>query len=192
MKKASFEWTLTRILFILIVLVIILMSGGRILWDAGKAGLSLFGLVNTTETKIDYSELNKNAKSSFDVFINDINKCKLSKDTDCLCYTSLSDFKEFHNIEITDTEIKLINIKDKNKITMNKEKIQDFNCYYSSSLQIENPLVITFDDNLPEIKTGFFSKDIQFYHNTPIYKSTKTCLVSTSSNLIKTGKICKI
>lgn len=171
----------------------ILISGGRILWDAGKSTLGFFGLINITTTQVDVVQLNKDAKASFTTLIDNIEKCRKSQDTNCLCYTSLSGFNEIHNIEISNDEIKLINIKDENKITMDKRKLENFNCYYKdTNFELESPLLISFDDSLPEINKGFLSSDVKFYRNTPIYKSNKMCLVSIDSSLIKTGKICKI
>jgi hypothetical protein len=188
MKKASFEGTLTKILFILIVLVIIIIGGGRLLWNAGKSVLNIFGLINTTQ--VDYSGINKEAKSSFDALIMDIEKCKNSKDTNCLCYTSLSGFYETHQLEVTEKEIKLINVKDDNKITMNKKEITNFNCYYASELKKED-FTINFESELPEISKGAFSRDVQFYFNPAIYKSDQICLASKDFDPTKIEKKCK-
>ncbi|MEK6832450.1 MAG: hypothetical protein AABY32_00245 [Nanoarchaeota archaeon] len=194
-KKGSFIETLTKILLILIVLVLLILGGGRLLWDAGKSALSVFGLINITE--VDYSQLNKDAQSSFETFIKDIKACKNSKDNNCLCYTSLSGFSNVYTLEINNNEIKLINVKDNNKITMNKQDIKDFNCYYTKELVVENPVLINFDEDLPRIDKnlvgiGFLARDIRFHKNPAIYKSSKICLVSTSFDLTKVIKICKV
>jgi hypothetical protein len=199
MKKASFATTLTKILFVLIVLIILYISGGKILWDAGKSALGIFGLINFTE--VDYSQLNTDAKSSFEILTKNIEKCKNSKDTDCLCFDiSLDGFNEIHSLEINNNEIKLVNIKDDNKITMAKKEIKNFNCYYimnNAKALSENPVIINFDGDLPKIekKSYFkvpFKSHIKFFKNPAIYKSTDTCLVSTDFNLEKIKKYCKI
>ena len=189
-NTASFVESLTKILLILIVLVLLILGGGRLLWDAGKSALSVFGLINITE--VDYSQLNKDAQSSFETFIKDIKACKNSKDNNCLCYTSLSGFSNVYTLEINNNEIKLINVKDNNKITMNKQDIKDFNCYYTKELVVENPVVINFDEDLPYIEKGFLASNIKFYKNPAIYRSSKICLASTSFDLTKVGKICKV
>ncbi|MEK6834642.1 MAG: hypothetical protein AABX61_00065 [Nanoarchaeota archaeon] len=195
MKKGSFEWTLVRILFILVVLLVILISGGRILWDAGKSALQIFGLINITQT--DYSQLNKDAKFGFDSFVKDIQACKNPKDNDCLCYTSLFGFSEIHQVEITNNEIRLVNIKDGNNLLMNKQTIQDFNCYYNKNgLNAEPKLIINFDGKLPRINKkiagiGFIASDINFNYNSAIYKSNKVCLISTDFSP-GSIKVCKI
>ncbi len=194
-KKADFAWTLTKILLILIVVVMVLIGGGRLAWDAGKSALNIFGLINITEA--DYSKLNAESKSHFEVLIKDIKLCKNSKDSNCLCPVSLKSFDKINNIEINNKEIKLINVKDDNKITMNKYELQDFNCYYDKNqLQTENPLIISFDDELPRIKKtniniDFLAKDVNFDKNPYIYKSSKMCLTSKDFDINKLNA-CKI
>ena len=193
-KKADFAWTLTKILLILIVVIVILIGGGRLIFEAGKNALNIFGLINITE--IDYSNSNQNAKLNFNNFINNVKSCKLSSDNNCLCFTSFEDFDKTHEIEINNKEIRLINTKDDNSITIDKKEIQDFNCYYDKdSLKIENPLIIIFDEESPRIKKeslniDFLSKDIKFDRNPAIYKSNKICLIAKNFELIKLNK-CK-
>lgn len=199
-KKAADFTTITKIVFILIIIIIVMISGGRILWDAGKAGLGFFGLLNISET--DYSGLNQNAKSSFNLLISEIKQCRASLDNDCLCASSLSGFDSIHEIRIGEKEIKLINVKDENDITMEKENLNDFNCYYSKSgISTESTLILNFDEELPRIKKSggarafgldFATKDVQFYKTPKIYKSNKMCLTSTDFDLTKISKICKI
>ena len=81
-KKASLMETLPRIMIIFIVVVLVLVGGGRLIWDAGRAVLGTFGLINITE--VDYSYLNKIAQSNLNVLVNDINACKKSKDINCI------------------------------------------------------------------------------------------------------------
>ena len=82
-----------------------------------------FGLINISET--DYSRLNQEARTNFDTLISDIKNCKNSIDDNCLCYTSLSSFYETHEIEINNQEIKLLDVKEGNEITMAKETIEE-------------------------------------------------------------------
>lgn len=190
MKKGSFS-KLASILLIFIIVLISILGGGKLLWNAGKAGLSLFGLINITE--VDYSQLNTDAKSSFETLIKDIEACKNSQDDNCLCYTSLSGYNKIHQFEIDNKEIKLFNIKDGNSITMNKKEINNFNCYYDDSgLNAQDSLIINFDEDLPAIKTGFFSQNVNFFKNPALYKSSKLCLVSTKFDLSKVNKICAL
>lgn len=193
MKKGSFAGTLTTILFILIVLFVILIGGGRIIWDAGKSALSTFGLINITE--VDYSQLNKDAKTSFNTLIKEINTCKNFKSNKCLCDISLSGFDEIHILEIDSSEIKLLNIKDGGRLTMDKQSIQNFNCYYEnpSSVEKEDLLLIQFDEDLPRIDksfvgVGFMAEDIRFNYNSAIYKSDKLCLISTDFDAMNIKK----
>jgi len=181
-KKADFIWTLTKILLILIVVVVVLFGGGRLILDAGKSALGIFGLVNITEA--DYHEINQNAKLNFNRLINDIELCKSYKDDNCLCSSSFEGFDNIHNLEINDREIKLINSKDDNQITMDKKELQNFNCYYDkTSLKTENPLIIIFDEELPRIKKetlnmDFLAEDVNLEKNPYIYKSAQVCLAS--------------
>ncbi len=189
-KKASLMETLPRIMIIFIVVVLVLVGGGRLIWDAGRAVLGTFGLINITE--VDYSYLNKIAQSNLNVLVNDINACKKSKDINCICSISLEDFYNTHRLDITNSEISLINIKDGNKITMQREKLEDFNCYYTKdSVQTENPLIINFDES-PYIEKGFLSSNIKFNKVPPVYKSSKTCLVSTDFDPTKINKVCSL
>ncbi|MEK6907587.1 MAG: hypothetical protein AABW45_03595 [Nanoarchaeota archaeon] len=190
-KKGSWVWTLTGILLVLIIVVVLVPGIGKLLWNAGKSALGIYNLFNLTE--VDYSKLNQDAKLGFNSFIKDIRSCKDSQDNNCLCYPSFSGFNAVHQIEINDKEIKLVNIKDNNAITMQKENVQDFNCYYNKDgANTEDSLIINFDKDLPAIKKGFFSNNINFYNNPAIYKSDKICLVSTGFDLTKISKVCKI
>ena len=192
-KKADLGWEkIMGIILVFLFALFLILGGGKLIGSAKNAALGVFGLINITE--VDYSQLNKDAKSSFDTLIKDLEVCKNSKDSDCLCYTSLSGYNEIHQIEFSATYIKLVNIKDGNSITMHKENKHDYNCYYNSipELKTENSLIINFDGTLPAIKTGFFSKNINFFKNPAIYKSGKTCLASTTFDLNKVNKICTL
>jgi len=194
-KKASFFETLPRILLILVVVLLILIGGGSLLWNAGKSLLSSFGLINISET--DYSRLNQEARTNFDTLISDIKNCKNSIDDNCLCYTSLSSFYETHEIEINNQEIKLLDVKEGNEITMAKETIENLNCYYTDSINVENSFKISFDENLPRIGKSaigvdFLSQDINFFKNPALYKNNRICLTSTSFDLTKGYKACTL
>lgn len=191
-KKAI---SLVSSIFILIVVIILILGGGRLILNAGNSLLGIFNLVNVTE--VDYSQLNKDAQSSFNNLVKDIEACKNSKDINCLCYTSLAGFDKVHKLEIGNSEIKLLNIKDNNVITMNKKAIQDFNCYYTeNSVEVENPLTIEFDESQPALKKefmgiGILAKNVNFYSNPAIYKSNKLCLASTDFKVASLNKVCK-
>jgi hypothetical protein len=180
MKKGQTK-TITKILLIFLITFIILMGGGRLIWNAGKSALNIFGLINITE--VDYSKLNNEAKASFTSLIKSIKQCKTQNKNNCYCQTSLSGFRNTHEIEINSGEIKLINTVNNNRIIMSKEKIDNLNCYYDGSIKNENPLTIKFDEDFPRID---LQNDVYFNYNVGLYKSgNELCITSNKLDLRK-------
>jgi len=183
MKKGDIK-TLTKILLIFLITIIILLGGGRLIWDAGRSALNIFNLINISET--DYSSLNNEAKSSFNALINDIKNCQKYGKDNCYCRTSLSGFEDSHKLEITSEKIQLINTLNNNLVTMLKEDVKNINCYYDGILKDESKINIEFDEEFPRID---LIGDVYFNYDSGIYKkNNKLCLITKNFDLQKINK----
>ena len=182
-------WKIVSWLLILIFILFLLVGGASLLWKAAKAGLAYFGVINYPT--IDYTAINENAVSTLDSLIRDINKCRASKDNNCACEASLSGFYETHKLETNGNEIKLVNIKEKNEITMRKEGLQGLNCYLDGkNIKKLDKLEILFDKDPAYIPiSGLFSSNAQFDKSLKIYKDNELCWITSKADLTNI-KIC--
>ncbi|MEK6835849.1 MAG: hypothetical protein AABX55_02390 [Nanoarchaeota archaeon] len=182
------EFPITKVIGILLIIFavfILLIFGGPALWKIGGAGLALIGFINYTE--VDYTIINENAISTFDLLIRDVNKCQASKDNSCACEASFTGFFETHKLESDGNELRLINIKESNEITMKKEKIQGLNCYLDDmEIKKLDKLEIFFNEDLPYIPiSGIFESNAEFAKdlNLKIYKSNELCWLTSKAEL---------
>lgn len=99
------------IVSIVVILLLILIIGnflGVNLWTLAKSALS-FG---KDIVPIDYTQLNNQAKMTFEKTIEDIENCKDFKDTNCKCSVDLSGYSQTHALFFENEKIKLLNIKN--------------------------------------------------------------------------------
>ena len=188
------EFTITKligILLIVIAIIFLLPTTANYLWKTAKIFL---GFANYTE--VDYGVVNENGISTFDSLSKNINKCLSSKDKNCACEASFLGFYKTHKLESDGAELKLVNIKEGNEITIKKEKIQGLNCYLDGKdISKLDKLEVFFDEDPSYIKLsgllgiGFLKEDARFDKSLKIYKGNELCWITSKADLTNI-KIC--
>ncbi len=130
------------IILVLTVLLLIYNFSTSAPLNLGKSFLNALGLGE----EVDFAKQNEVAKNGFNDFIKVLRQCSDYKDTECVCNAPLTSFFRTHLITITKNEIKVEIVKDKNKITMSKENVENGACYMAEDSVSAMNLEIAFDN----------------------------------------------
>ena len=177
--------TITRIIFILVVLSLILVFVYSKYGSIGKALTDMFNFGDET----DYGVLNLKAKKGFEIMVNDINNCIKSKDSDCGCEINMEGFTDSHSIKPDGHKISLLNIKDENEITIDDSDFKSLNCYITSNLmpkQTGASSSLRFDKGHPYI-TDLDTSDSELTNKFNIYKKGQELCWLPSTVKYETG-----
>lgn len=190
-KKADgFFSTIVKIIIILLLILLIANFLGINLWKLGKSALGL------TEdfVPIQYTEIDNQAKKTFDNMVRDIEECKNSKNKSCGCNIDLSGYYKTHILWFEANEIKLLNIKNIGNIKLTKDsgitiasndQLKNLNCFLKGNFKEETFNYIYFKEENPKIWiTNLLRTDPTIYTEFQLYKTEagKLCWLTNKLN----------
>ena len=187
--------TLVKIIMVLILVIIIANFLGVNLFALGKSALGL----GENILPVVYSEVNSQARLTFESMEKDINKCLNSQDKNCKCKVDVEGYYQTHALWFEKEGIRLLNIKniegnlfeqlkDGKGVDMASSEVKDLNKYCNNNLKSPNEFnLIYFEDGTPII-----FKDVPLW--TKITKRGKSYKLHENYQLYKsnTGELCWI
>ncbi|MCD4666393.1 hypothetical protein K8R47_01125 [archaeon] len=194
MAKLAIETIISVILVILVIVVIIVFLPGN-LWALAKDALG-FG-----DEIINFGEINNKSLVGFNILVDKIEDCKLTKTKVCGCDLDFSHYYKTHELQVSENEIKLVNLKEENEVTMSKEDISGLNCYFKGNnvnslvSKTMNPLNILFykgDKQSYYIEDeGIFDKSLDFVHRFELINNKgNVCFLTDEVKDIKDLTVC--
>ena len=153
-KKASTAEKLGGMLLILVILFGLIVFAYQITFGAGKSPVSFIDNILPgifKDDKKDLTTLNNLAQKNFDALFQEINNCKSTTTKDCKCKTKgFSDITSSHELQVTDSEIKLLFVENNNEITKWTYPTTELKCYTlkANIKDLTSPISVTFDNGI--------------------------------------------